>query len=369
MEKLIEEFGCQQLTDDLVNLFNHPGLQHLYQCGILAAHRDLDILIKSGLPFYIYTGRGPSSGSLHIGHIIPFLVSKYIQDIYHVPVFVQLSTDEKYMRDHLTMEQVESMAYTNATDIMSLGFDPKLTCIMSNMDMIETMYPTILNIMRHTSMNTVLNTFGHYDGDDVGKFFFPIVEAAPAFASALPNIIPAKYERCLVILGIDQDPYFRIAREVAHALGENKPALLHTTFIPGLMGMKTKMSASDPMSAIFLSDSDEEIGRKIIKHAFSGGRATLAEHRQLGAIVEDDVSCRYLQVFGGLIGVDYSDLIDGYRAGKVMTRQLKNEAVSCLIQVAQRLYRNPTSLISVATEPCSSPASLMRLVMEPRLLD
>jgi tryptophanyl-tRNA synthetase len=28
-------------------------------------------------PFFLYTGRGPSSDSMHIGHVIPFTFTKY----------------------------------------------------------------------------------------------------------------------------------------------------------------------------------------------------------------------------------------------------------------------------------------------------
>ena len=39
------------------------------------------------------------------------------------------------------------------------------------------------------------------------------------------------------------------------------------------------MSASNPNSAIFMSDSPKEIKNKISKHAFSGGQETLELHR------------------------------------------------------------------------------------------
>jgi len=39
--------------------------------------RILD-LFEKGKPFYLYTGRGPSSGSMHLGHLIPFMFTKYV---------------------------------------------------------------------------------------------------------------------------------------------------------------------------------------------------------------------------------------------------------------------------------------------------
>jgi tryptophanyl-tRNA synthetase len=42
-------------------------------------------------PFYLYTGRGPSSESMHLGHLIPFLFTKYLQDAFGVPLVIQLT--------------------------------------------------------------------------------------------------------------------------------------------------------------------------------------------------------------------------------------------------------------------------------------
>jgi tryptophanyl-tRNA synthetase len=42
-----------------------------------------------------------------------------------------------------------------------------------------------------------------------------------------------------------------------------KPALIHSTFFPALQGAQTKMSASDPTSSIFVTDSDKQIKDKV----------------------------------------------------------------------------------------------------------
>uniref|UniRef100_A0A7S2CFK6 tryptophan--tRNA ligase n=1 Tax=Alexandrium andersonii TaxID=327968 RepID=A0A7S2CFK6_9DINO len=108
---------------------------------------------------------------------------------------------------------------------------------------------------------------------------------------------------CLIPCAIDQDPYFRLTREVAHKLVPEthplggKPALLHAKFFPPLQGALGKMSASDTSSAIFLTDSPEEISSKIHKYAFSGGRATAKEQREKGADLDADVSFQWLRFF------------------------------------------------------------------------
>ena len=40
---------------------------------------------------YLYTGRGPSSEALHLGHLVPFMFTKYLQDAFKCPLVVQVS--------------------------------------------------------------------------------------------------------------------------------------------------------------------------------------------------------------------------------------------------------------------------------------
>lgn len=60
-----------------------------------------------------------------------------------------------------------------------------------------------------------------------------------------------------------KDPYFRMTRDVAPRLGYPKPALIHSTFFPALQGAQSKMSASDPTSSIFLTDTQKQIKSKV----------------------------------------------------------------------------------------------------------
>ena len=48
---------------------------------------------KTRPPFYLYTGRGPSSEALHLGHMLPFIFNKYLQEAFNVPLVIQISDD------------------------------------------------------------------------------------------------------------------------------------------------------------------------------------------------------------------------------------------------------------------------------------
>ena len=74
---------------------------------------------------------------------------------------------------------------------------------------------------------------------------------------------------CLIPCAIDQDPYFRMTRDVAPRLGFPKPSLMFSTFIPALHGAQSKMSGSDVTSSVYLTDTPKQIKTKINKSARS----------------------------------------------------------------------------------------------------
>lgn len=67
-----------------------------------------------------------------------------------------------------------------------------------------------------------------------------------------------------------------MTRDVAPRIGYPKPALLHSTFFPALQGAQTKMSASDPNSSIFLTDTAKQIKTKVSAAQASGDSHTTA---------------------------------------------------------------------------------------------
>jgi tryptophanyl-tRNA synthetase len=83
-------------------------------------------------------------------------------------------------------------------------------------------------------------------------------------------------------IGLDQDPHARAVRDIAKRLdyGIEVPSFIYFRHQSGLKE-GSKMSASDPDTAIFLSDSEAEVGKKI-GACFTGGRNTAEEQKKLG---------------------------------------------------------------------------------------
>lgn len=126
--------------------------------------------------------------------------------------------------------------------------------------------------------------------DNIGKAHFVAIQAAPAFSNSFPQIYGSiSNTACLIPCAIDQDPYFRLTRDVATRLKYVKPALIHSMFFPALQGPGSKMSASIDTSAIFMTDTPKAIKTKVNKYAFSGGQTTVEEHRKIGGRTAVDV--------------------------------------------------------------------------------
>lgn len=297
-------------------------------------------------PFYLYTGRGPSSSSMHLGHLIPFLFTQWLQDVFDVPLVIQLTDDEKFLfKNELKIEQAQKFAYENARDIIACGFKLEKTFIFSDLDYVGgAFYRNIVRIARYITVNQSKGTFGFNDSDSIGKLHFVAIQAAPSFSNSFPQIYGAKSDvPCLIPCAIDQDPYFRQTRDVAVRLKYPKPSLIHSKFFPALQGSQTKMSASNETSSIFMHDTPNQIKNKINKHAFSGGQETLEEQRRLGGNPDVDVSFQYLTFFNDS-DEEMTQIAEDYRAGRLLTGELKKRCISELQRVVSEFQQRKANV-------------------------
>jgi tryptophanyl-tRNA synthetase len=85
---------------------------------------------------------------------------------------------------------------------------------------------------------------------------------------------------CIVPCGIDQDPHFRVTRDVAPYLGYPKTTMMYCKLFPSLMG-GDKMSSSVPESTIYTTDTPKQVKKKVGR-AFTGGAVSVEEQRKNG---------------------------------------------------------------------------------------
>ncbi len=280
--RLMEEFGTQPIDDQLLErIRKHTGELHpQLRRRIFFSHRDLDWILdmyEGGRSFVLYTGRGPS-GPVHVGHLIPWIFTKHLQDVFGSKLYFQMTDDEKFLiKPEFTLEETNSLAYDNALDVIAVGFNPEKTKIIMDSESGGILYKLAIRIAKRITFSTIKATFGLEESSNIGIIFFPAIQAVPCF---IESHLEGENVPCLIPAAIDQDPYWRVTRDVAPKLGYYKPAQIHCKFLPGL-GKGGKMSASMPETCIFTTDTPEE-ARKKLWNAFTGGRPTAKEQRLHG---------------------------------------------------------------------------------------
>ena len=323
-DRLIKEFGIKKLTaSDLKRIKKIAGEIHPYlKRDIFFAHRDLKWCLdeyEKGNRFFLYTGCGPS-GPIHLGHLGTWRFTKWLQDVFDVELWFQFTDDEKFLLKNKSYEEIQHWTYENMLDVAALGFNPKKTHFIIDTKHANLIYPEAIKVAKKITFSTIKSAFGFKDSNNIGSIFYTAMQTVPVF---LPNVLKKEKRPCLIPLGVDQDPHFRISRDVVEKLGFHKPAIIHAKFMPPLTGVEGKMSTTDSLKAILTTDDPKTVKKKINKYAFSGGQATVEEHRKRGGDTEVDISYQWLRYF------EFDDrklnkIKKDYESGKLLSGEIKS---------------------------------------------
>ena len=224
----------------------------------------------------IVTGDRPT-GRLHIGHYFGSLVNRVkLQDKYETYILV---ADVQALTDNFNnLEKVRKNVRELVIDYLSCGIDPKKSTIY-----IQSMIPetaeltvfysnlvTIARLQRNPTVKTEIAQKKELFGESVtyGFLGYPVSQAADITVLD-GEIVPA---------GEDQEPLIEQCREIVRkfnsiygeTLKEPKAVLSSNKRIKGLDG-NDKMGKSLG-NAIYLSDSEEEITKKVMGAVTDPGR-------------------------------------------------------------------------------------------------
>jgi len=428
----ITQFGTSPIDGDLIRRWERVTRMKIHRFirrGLVFSHQDIEKLldcVEKGVPVYLYTGRGPSSESMHMGHLVPFKLTKYLQDALNCIVVVQMSDDEKFFfkdgTNSLDLDRYRKSSYLNARDIIACGFDKNKTLIFSNLESNGgDLYFNNVLLMKGTTMNSVKATYGlgeclpenvlkiikeqldieqakeqpdqnviadyratlkkfSSESNTLGQCVWPAFQCGPAFCtsfrkifvrslkeelktkgSELPEYVAKSHKQalrelttlgckqsmmCLVPMAIDQAPYFRMARDLATTLDCPKPAVIHSEFLPGLKQSHGKMSTTggnSENSTLFLNMNPKDVAQTIKRHAFSGGRDTLEEHREFGGDIRTDISYQYLTFF--LESDDQlKEIAEKYTSGEMTSGQIKEMTANL---VAEEIHNHQKEVAKV----------------------
>lgn len=330
-ERLITEFGIKPIDKKLLDRIEaiagevHPYLRR----GLFFAHRDMEKILdayEKGEKFFLYTGCGPS-GPIHLGHYFIWSFVKWLQDKFDVELWFQFTDDEKFLYKKLTYDEVQDWTKDNMLDVISLGFNPAKTHFLVDTWHADIMYPEAVKVAKKITFSSIKSAFGFTDSNNIGSIFYTAMQTVPAF---LPNVLSGKNERCLIPLGVDQEPHFRLSRDVVEKLGHMKPSIIHAKMISTLVGAGEKGGSSGGTEKmILLSDTAAEVKKKVNKYAFSGGQDTVEEHRALGGNVEVDVACQWLSVYMD-DDKEVLDIHEKYRKGELLSGEVKKILIDTL---------------------------------------
>lgn len=199
-------------------------------------------------------------------------------------------------------------------------------------------WKTVMQIARNSTVNRILRTtqiMGRNEKDilQASHILYPCMQAA--------DIFHLKADICQ--LGMDQRKVNVLAREIGEKIGYYKPIIVSHHMLLGLQQIKTeeknaldraielKMSKSKPDSAIFMTDTKEEIERKLNKaycpEKQVNENPVLEYYKYIIFEKNPEIEINRPEKFGGTITIkSYKELEELYVNGKIHPLDIKKSA-------------------------------------------
>ena len=334
IEKLFSMFGIEPIGSIDGILPTNPSF---IGRGVVVGHRDYRVIaeaIRDKKPFHILTGFMPS-GHPHLGHLM--VMKEVVWHVEHGGTgYITVADREAHAVRDIPWRKCDEFGKEYLQCLYALGYHGKTYFQSRNKRLLDLAFEAATRV----NFSELQAIYGFSDETalahaesvitQVADILYPQIESMPA-----PTVVP---------VGIDQDPHIRLTRGVAHKLrmftveeregyisvrskdapqealeevhrrypGSKKyeahvdipggrcvdvsaevrrieishggfgfftPSSTYHRFIPGLQG--GKMSSSVPESTITFTEPDEVVRKKVMA-ALTGGRATLAEQKEQG---------------------------------------------------------------------------------------
>ncbi|WP_440059198.1 tryptophan--tRNA ligase [Thermogladius sp. 4427co] len=323
-DKLFTVFGIQSIDSiPYKDLLKH----HFFTRRIVFGHRDFDKwlnALRRGDKVIVLTGFMPS-GVPHLGTAMVFEELKFFQEI-GASVKIVIADAEAYAvrredRGSTIKHGIEFIKHA-----IAWGIDPNKSEFYFQTAMKESYYRLIQMFSRKVTAAEMEAIYGDLTP---AKIMAALTQVADILHPQLEEF--GGYKHVLVPVGVDQDPHLRFARDIAdrfsEELGFERPSSTYHKLLRGLDG--NKMSKSRPDYAIFLND-DENVVRKKVMMALTGGRATAEEQRRLGG---EPWKCMIheLYVYFMLNDEDVRKITEECVTGRILCGECKRIAVELLV--------------------------------------
>ena len=340
--KLEKEFGMEPFGPMAKKLPDPPIYMRR---GVVFGHRDFGRIaecISKRKPYVMLTGLMPS-GKFHLGH--KMLADQIIYYQQHgARICLCVADIEAYNMRLASLPELRRTAVEEyLMNYIALGLKPK-NCDFyfqsersKNAEKSNAYYRLIGMAAQKITFNEMSAVYGELSP---GKIMSVLTQVAdilhpmlPEFEGRVPVVVP---------VGADQDPHIRLSRDIAARFSGRGgydfilPSATYHKFMPGLKGVETKMSSSDPFSYIALTDSPKAAKDKIMKYAFSGGGNSVEEHRKRGGNTSVDIA--YHMLFYMLEPDDrkLAKIKQDYESGRMLTGELKQILAGKLMEFLEK---------------------------------
>ncbi len=338
-EETMKEFGLSSIPEELIEKI--PD-NLLFKRKIIFAHRDLDKIIQAheqGKDFAVLTGIKPSS-NLHLGNLLVIKQMLSFQKM-RAKIYYAVADIEAYHSNNQSLEKSHEIAIDNIADLLALGIKEDNYFYKQSQE-IQVLRDGYL-FSKNVTMNMIKaiygeHGFGYYMSAllQIGDIFIP---QSKKFGGPKPVIVP---------VGLDQDPHIRLARDLAPKNKLIPPAATYSKLLPSLTG-EEKMSKSNPLGMISLSDSPEQAEKKVM-NAFTGGRESIEQQRKLGGQPE---KCRIYDLYLMFFEEDEKKLTERYEAcksGKLLCGECKKQLAERIKAFLKKHQEKKEKLYSKAEE-------------------
>lgn len=342
-ERLYKEFGIEPFKLLLLKVPN-PSL-HMRR-GIIFGHRDFNKVLdamRKREEFAVLSGIKPT-GEFHLGTLMTAKEIIYFQQ-QGAQTFYCIADIEAYEDNKIPFEKSEKIAVDNVADLLALGLDPKQAYIYRQSKEIRVKDLAII-FGRAVTLATMKAIYGERH---IGLYLSALIQAGDIllpqledFGGPKPTVIP---------VGVDQDPHIRFTRDLAQTFCRKYnfilPSSTYHKLVKGLDG-SPKMSKRQ-MNYFTLHDKPETIAERI-SNAFTGGRATIREQRELGGVPE---ICPVYEICLFHFVEDDDNIIKSYndcKTGKLLCGEHKKQAIDTVLKFVEEHQRKKKKFIDRARE-------------------
>ncbi len=315
-----------------------------------------DLLAKGGEP-KAYWGIEPS-GLFHIGQAL--IGARKAKDLAGLgfQVNILLADWHALINDKLdgTFDSIQTCGLYLEDCLRGLGADSSNIHYIVGSDLVDgkEYWERVIRISKASSVARIkraMTIMGRSEEDadsDASKLIYPAMQAADIFHQDLD----------LAIGGMDQRHAHMLARDVAPKLNCKKPVALHWPLLMGLQGggrmdaTESKMSKSNPDSAVFLHDKADTVQAKLKKAFCPQGQVgdnPVLEHARLVIFPElGRMDIKRPEKFGGdMHFATYEELAAAFGTGKLHPMDLKSAVAAhiseILVPVQRYLDENPSN--------------------------